>query len=151
MNHHRATYKPSNVQRSHNQNKHDGASSASAKYRKHIDPNYCDSDGRTHLHAIADQIWNDDVAIDNAVKDGCDVNAVDNHGCRPIHYAAEKGHAGCVTALIKHGADSNPVSKVGHSPLMTAARLGFGEVIKVLLHAGAKVVCYIVTYVLRLF
>ena len=89
-----------------------------------------------------------------AVQGGCDVNAVDRWGRRPIHYAAEAGHLGSLRRLIGHNADPNALTcqstlqpngssssrndVIGLSPLMVAARGGRAEAVKFLLKNGAK-------------
>lgn len=133
----RRVYKPPTAQRIQTQIRYNTSFVASEKYSKHIETGVCDQDGRTVLHIIAIQ-GNDDDA-DHALRAGCDVNCQDRHGCRPIHYAAERGCIGYVKKLITHGAELNVLNNEGHSPLMSAASKGQTEVMRMLIKTGAKV------------
>jgi len=46
-----------------------------------------------------------------------DINAKDNEGQTPLHYAARQGQIQAVEWLLKHGADVNPRDKNGKTPL----------------------------------
>ena len=59
------------------------------------------------------------------------------HGSTPLHYAAGKGHADVITALLTAGADLHAESNKGDTPLHKAAGSGHAEAITALLAAGA--------------
>lgn len=62
-----------------------------AQYRKSIDSNYVDQEGRTSLHLAVLQHGDDEEAVKHVIRAGVNINASDKHGCRCVHYAAEKG------------------------------------------------------------
>ncbi|XP_047481784.1 ankyrin-3-like isoform X2 [Penaeus chinensis] len=76
------------------------------------------------------------------VAGGFDANAVfqekKNKECRPLHLAAEGGHADIVKFLLRSGAQAEAENYEGMTPLHLASWGGHAEVIKVLLGGGAK-------------
>ena len=61
-------------------------------------------------------------------------------GATPLFIAAQRGHDGCVQALL--GRRANPgvrLPKTGDTPLATAAERGHAECVRMLLAAGARV------------
>ncbi|KAL7279159.1 hypothetical protein ACG7TL_006999 [Trametes sanguinea] len=67
------------------------------------------------------------------------VNAVDEDGRTPLHWAASSGSEDIARYLIDQGADVNRGDGGGWTPLHIAASGGFDEVVKELLGAGADV------------
>ncbi|CDO74938.1 hypothetical protein BN946_scf184945.g10 [Trametes cinnabarina] len=67
------------------------------------------------------------------------VNAVDEDGRTPLHWAASSGSEDIVRYLVDQGADVNRGDGGGWTPLHIAASGGFDEVVKELLGAGADV------------
>ena len=57
---------------------------------------------------------------------GVDVNARDNRGNTPLHWAVSDGHDIAAKILIEAGADVNVKSKDGSTPLYGAAAKGTG-------------------------
>lgn len=57
------------------------------------------------------------------------VNAVDEDGRTPLHYAAAKGHTAVVALLLRHGAHCGVVDTMGLTPLYNAAALGHGAIV----------------------
>ena len=108
------------------------------EYRKYREADVFDSDGRTHLHHIILQGANMQ-NIEEAVKNGCDVNKKDQYGMCALHYASRKGDPDIVEKLINLGADANMLTKCGTSPLMLSSRLNCTDVVERLLKLGVDV------------
>lgn len=80
------------------------------------------------------------------LKQGADINAVDNAGWTPLHWAAYFGRTWTAKYLIKNGAKINEQSKKqlsreypkGQTPLDVAKAAGKEDIIKILTEAGAK-------------
>ncbi len=72
-------------------------------------------------------------------KDGINVNAVDEQGMAPIHYACSKGYRDIVKLLLEKEADVSMVSNRSVTPLHMAVSSGNKEIIKMLVDAGADV------------
>ena len=70
-------------------------------------------------------------------KDNVNVNAVDENGCAPIHYASRKGYRDIVKLLLEKGADAAQISNQSVTPLHMAVMSGNKEVIQLLAEAGA--------------
>ena len=70
-------------------------------------------------------------------KDNINVNAVDENGLSPLHYACQKGYRDIVKLLIASGADVTLISNVSITPLHTAVLSGNKEIIQLLTEAGA--------------
>ena len=73
------------------------------------------------------------VLIDN----GADVNAKDDSGDTPLHWAAFTGARKITRMLIAAGADVNAKDSEGWTPLHMAALHGQGRIVRMLLAAGA--------------
>ena len=71
-----------------------------------LDPNACDVGGRTPLHSAV--YFNDEPNTTYVLIDGgADVNAQDSEGISAVHWAASKGSAECLAALLNAGAFPN--------------------------------------------
>ena len=81
----------------------------------------------------------DTEAVKALIKEGTDVNATDNGGTTPLHWATWNGHEATVEALITAGAEVNAKGKNGCTPLHWAADFGHTEVAELLITAGAEV------------
>ncbi|MDP2205459.1 MAG: ankyrin repeat domain-containing protein [Alphaproteobacteria bacterium] len=66
------------------------------------------------------------------------VQARDDEGWTPLHWAALYGHADCAGFLIAHGAPVDAQSHRGETPLMIAAESRQKSAFAVLLAAGAR-------------
>ena len=88
------------------------------------------------------------------LKHGADVNAKDNYGETPLHYAMQSSRRQDVAQLLlKHGADVNAKDNNGRTPLYNAVRIPVAFMsrrrkediddarnrVKLLLEHGAKV------------
>ena len=70
---------------------------------------------------------------------GADVNAKNEWGGTPLHYATFGGHKEVVELLIAKGADVNAKDGVGETPLHWASKEGNKEVVELLISKGADV------------
>ena len=68
---------------------------------------------------------------------GFDVNAKNNYGRTPLHYAAGWGNATIVATLLAAGADVSAKGNYGDTPLHYAIRWGYTTIAATLLAAGA--------------
>jgi len=75
---------------------------------------------------------------------GANPDDYDEHGCVPLHYAADQKHAMCGRTLLRAGADINATHiglniRCGWTPLHFAAYSGARDVVTLLLLLGADV------------
>lgn len=77
--------------------------------------------------------------IQELVKTGVDINAVDISGKTPLYWACDQGHFPMVEWLLRHGANVNIHDHNGHTPLMTASRDGNLHILHHLLERGADI------------
>jgi ankyrin repeat protein len=94
----------------------------------------------TTLHRA---VWaGDSAAALQHIREGSDVNAKDNGGYTPLHWAADMGaNAGdrvpIAKALIAAGADVNAKDVDGYTPLATARFAEAEAIVEVLVANGA--------------
>jgi ankyrin repeat protein len=67
---------------------------------------------------------------------GANVNADDNTGNLPIHYAARHNNGDAIEALIKHGANPNQKNKEGELPMVIAVRNNAASAVRALAANG---------------
>ena len=77
-------------------------------------------------------------AVKRHLTVGTDVNAKDESGWTPLHWAASKVQNKTAQLLIKEGADVNAVNKDGQSPLDYAENQTFGFLIDHGAKSGAE-------------
>jgi len=81
----------------------------------------------------------DVVAIEQAIKEGANIDARDDINNTPLCNAAYHGHTNAIKALLKAGANVNVPGSTKYTALHTAAYHGHIDAIIALLDAGAKV------------
>lgn len=67
------------------------------------------------------------------------VNARDETGATPLHWAADRGGAAIAEMLLAHGADANAAKRDGVTPLHVAAGLNRRDIVELLLAKGASI------------
>ncbi len=77
--------------------------------------------------------------VKNLIDVGCPINAKDEFGCTPLHYAARYGDFEVVELLIKCGGDINAVDMFNRTALYWASKMGELEVVELLLSNGADI------------
>lgn len=88
----------------------------------------------TLLHALAFQ--GHDGLIEDLISRGLDVNARNNEGKIPLHYAVEEFSShrdmSVIERLIAAGSDSNVVDNSAVSPLVIAKQNGYHDVVRIM-------------------
>jgi hypothetical protein len=77
--------------------------------------------------------------ISRLLSVGADVNAKDNNGVTPLHWACFKGHVQVVTELLDHGVDFEAKDMYGWTPLHRACYNAHVAVGNELLSRGANI------------
>jgi ankyrin repeat protein len=94
--------------------------------------------GRTLLRTAAECGHHDIIPL--LIARGLDPNAREGTwGEAPLHFAAEKGDAPTVRALLANGASKEVKNDLGQTALFTAARAGKRDVVECLIRAGADI------------
>eukprot|EP01132_Coremiostelium_polycephalum_P010038 gene10038-12307_t len=102
----------------------------------HDDVNTKDTSGNSVLHRVS--IIGNALAIKHVVVRGGRVNAVNNSGMTPLHYAA-CANLQSVEILLYYGSSPNAKDVNGETPLYYAVDRGQVSVVSLLLSRGAKV------------
>jgi len=79
----------------------------------------------------------DGYKVKRLLEKGANINAKDNIGWTPLHFAAYHGITDIVRLLLEHGADINARDADGLTPLHIAAALGHVDAVRLLLRKGA--------------
>ena len=109
------------------------------------DPNDRDGQGRTRLHNLFVGLFECELSeLQQALKAGCDVNAVDNWGDTPLHtfigaIMNDAARPDLIRALVKAGANVNAAGRRGNTPLHLAVERNRMESVQVLLQEGANI------------
>ena len=99
-------------------------------------------DGRTPLHLISTKVNDFSIINTNAIhdsielilQDGLNVDARDNFGNSPLHYAVRSGNHPAIFGLLRNGANPNIQNIVNDStPLHNAAAKGDKKILNILL------------------
>src|SRR5262245_46084747 len=96
-----------------------------------------DPDGTTALHWAVYR--NDADQVTKLIKEGANVNAVNEFGATPMSEAAVTGNVKVIEALLKAGADPESPNADGQTALMVLARTSNVEAAKLLLKKKANV------------
>jgi len=75
-----------------------------------------------------------------AIKNGADLNQLDELGNSALHWAVMRGDIEIVSILLKAGADPNIISSDGFTPKWSAVDFSLTEIIDVLNKYGGKVI-----------
>jgi hypothetical protein len=73
------------------------------------------------------------------LREKADVNAADEGGMTPLHWAVAGSHDSCVQLLLEHGAIVDAATQNGLTPLFLAVLSGCDSCLHLLLEHGAKV------------
>ena len=105
-----------------------------------MDANAVNKHGQTPLHTAAGGEKDYPELCEILLKHDAEINAVDEDGNQPLHFACQKAHTETVKWMVSHRADTNPVNKCGQTPLHAASggKKDFPELCTVLLKYGAK-------------
>ena len=74
--------------------------------------------------------------IKELIKAGADVNATDDDGTAPLHYASSFRDEDCVALLLAHGADVHKADYAGMTPMRIAVQREHEKMIEMLKQAG---------------
>ena len=77
-------------------------------------------------------------AVEEALRNGANVNAKDNAVWTALHVAANDGHTDIARLLIDYGADVNARDNYGNTALHVAAYWGYTDIMQLLQAHGAK-------------
>lgn len=97
-----------------------------------------DRDGDTALHWVAAQEGSDEI-VRLLIGRGADVEAKDDYGLTPLHYAVREGNEAAVRLLINRGADVNANDDEGMTVLHYAADNIYEALVKLLIDRGANI------------
>lgn len=103
---------------------------------KQLQPSSSSSSPEVRLRNAA--LSSDKVVLEDAIKNGADINDPDETGQTALHFAADKGCIDCLNLLLNTGANVNAIDQDGIGVLQTAVIAGIDlEGVRVLMEAGA--------------
>lgn len=83
--------------------------------------------------------WGQTEIVTWLLKQGADINALNNNGGKPIHVAASQNQPECARILLDHGSNIESVRSLGGlTPLAIAVLKDNYEIAKFLLENGAN-------------
>jgi ankyrin repeat protein len=101
-------------------------------------PELCDQRGLKPIHQAAQ--YNNEIAIQDFIQAGVDVNSQDSNGWTPLHYAAKLNPDETMTQLlIRHNADIDSKTHDKITPLYLAVQYNHRATVQTLLNAGADI------------
>ena len=91
--------------------------------------------------SLVDAVMRGDTSIAlKLLREGADVNAAQGDGMTALHWAAERGDAKLMNALLKAKPNLRAVTRIGaYTPLHIAAKSGNADVVAALVKAGGDV------------
>ena len=93
--------------------------------------------GQTFMHELARE--NDVLSAEALMNAGCEIDAADDEGRRPLHEAAASGALDMVKFLTVNGASVNTaIAPFGYTALYYAVERGHADVVRNLLACGAS-------------
>lgn len=94
-------------------------------------PHNNDDDPLPPLHAAA-RVGDIDMLQRLLAEPGTDVNAADEEGCTPLHWAADGNHVEAVALLLRHGADQTLCDSHGDTAMSVAQLCNHRSVVDLL-------------------
>lgn len=76
-------------------------------------------------------------AVEQALKEGAEINTTDDFGDTPLHWASLGGHLAIVTFLLEKNAEINVKNSKGDTALSYASPWGYTEMVALLKAHGA--------------
>ncbi|KAF6020950.1 ANKS1B [Bugula neritina] len=133
--HHKSSKKSKSVRSTHS---HSSRISSSVLSPRGIALNCRDQNGESLLHLAT--VNNHKTVVTLLINGGAHVNALDNQGCLPLHFAAWTGNAEICRALLVPLTinDVNRQNKAGDTSLHIASQYGHVAVVKLLLQHDAN-------------
>jgi ankyrin repeat protein len=101
---------------------------------RRVDTNLADNDGKISLHLVAETNSSDLAKLLLRLKNGRkpNVNALDDHGRSPLHYASIAGHKDMCITLLDYDADIIIEDNEGRTPFDLATRYKHKEVVEII-------------------
>jgi ankyrin repeat protein len=99
-----------------------------------VDTNLADNDGKMSLHLVAEANSSDLAKLLLRLENGRkpNINALDNHGRSPLHYASIAGHRDMCITLLDFDADVIIEDNEGRTPFDLATRYKHKEVVEIM-------------------